>query len=99
MFKQFGEPTVATTSIAFKMGVSPGNLYYQYHTKEQIVEDLFAEFRREIEKREIERLWPRRRSARRTPRTAGSTCTSCSRRSQNIGLSIGTSTISSPAIT
>ncbi len=49
MFNQFGEPTVATTSIAFEMGISPGNLYYHYHSKEQIVADLFASFRREIE--------------------------------------------------
>ena len=49
MFNQFGEPTVAATSIAFEMGISPGNLYYHYHSKDQIVADLFAEFRREIE--------------------------------------------------
>ena len=49
MFNEFGEPTVATTSIAFEMGISPGNLYYHYHSKEVIVADLFAEFRREIE--------------------------------------------------
>ncbi len=49
MFNQFGEPTVATTSIAFEMGISPGNLYYHYNSKEAIVADLFAEFRREIE--------------------------------------------------
>src|SRR5271165_6814532 len=49
MFNQFGEPTVAATSIALEMGISPGNLYYHYHSKEEIVADLFAEFRREIE--------------------------------------------------
>ncbi len=49
MFNEFGEPSVATTSIAFEMGISPGNLYYHYHSKEEIVADLFAEFRREIE--------------------------------------------------
>lgn len=49
MFNEFGEPTVATTSIAFEMGISPGNLYYHYHSKEQILADLFANFRREIE--------------------------------------------------
>jgi AcrR family transcriptional regulator len=49
MFNEFGEPTVATTSIAFEMGISPGNLYYHYHSKEAIIADLFAEFRREIE--------------------------------------------------
>ncbi len=49
MFNQYGEPTVAATSIALEMGISPGNLYYHYHSKEQIVADLFAGFRREIE--------------------------------------------------
>ena len=49
MFNTFGEPSVATTSIAVEMGISPGNLYYHYHSKEAIVADLFAEFRREIE--------------------------------------------------
>src|SRR5271157_6613891 len=49
MFNQFGEPTVATTSIAFEMDISPGNLYYHVHSKEQIVADLFAAFRHEIE--------------------------------------------------
>jgi AcrR family transcriptional regulator len=51
MFNAFGEPSVATTSIAFEMGISPGNLYYHYRSKEEIVASLFAEFRREIETR------------------------------------------------
>ncbi|RBP02703.1 TetR family transcriptional regulator [Roseiarcus fermentans] len=49
MFNELGEPTVATTSIAIEMGISPGNLYYHYRSKEAIVQDLFAQFRREIE--------------------------------------------------
>ncbi len=49
MFNEFGEPSVATTSIAFEMGISPGNLYYHYHSKEAIVADIFAAYRREIE--------------------------------------------------
>ena len=49
LFNQMGEPSVAATSIAFEMGISPGNLYYHYRSKEEIVEDLFAAFRREIE--------------------------------------------------
>ena len=49
MFNEAGEPSVATTSIAFEMGISPGNLYYHYHSKEAIVADIFAEYRREIE--------------------------------------------------
>jgi len=49
MFNAQGEPSVATTSIAFEMGISPGNLYYHYKSKEAIVADLFVVFRREIE--------------------------------------------------
>jgi len=49
MFNEFGEHSVATTSIAFEMGISPGNLYYHYHSKDEIVRDLFDQFRREIE--------------------------------------------------
>src|SRR5208282_2458197 len=40
MFNQFGKPTVTTPSIAFEMGISPGNLHYHYHSKEAIVADL-----------------------------------------------------------
>ena len=49
MFNETGEPSVATTAIAFEMGISPGNLYYHYHSKEAIVADLFTAFRHEIE--------------------------------------------------
>src|SRR5271165_943523 len=49
MFNELGEPAVAATSIALEMGISPGNLYYHYHSKEAIVAALFAAFRQEIE--------------------------------------------------
>jgi AcrR family transcriptional regulator len=49
LFNDLGEPAVATTAIAIEMGISPGNLYYHYHSKEKIVDDLFAAYRAEIE--------------------------------------------------
>jgi len=49
MFNAFGERAVATTAIAVEMGISPGNLYYHFRSKEQIVDGLFDQFRRDIE--------------------------------------------------
>ncbi len=48
LFNRYGEPSVTATSIAADIGISHGNLQYHYPSKEKIVEDLFAEFRREI---------------------------------------------------
>ncbi len=49
MFNGYGEPAVTTAAIALEMGISPGNLYYHYKSKEKIVEDLVTGFRHEID--------------------------------------------------
>lgn len=48
LFNRFGEPSVSVSAIAADIGISHGNLYYHYPSKEKIVEDLFRDFRRDI---------------------------------------------------
>jgi len=48
-FNRFGEPNVSTTVIAAELGISPGNLYYHYPAKEQLINALFDRYAAELQ--------------------------------------------------
>jgi AcrR family transcriptional regulator len=45
LFNRFGEPNVSTTLISNELGISPGNLYYHYPAKEELVNALFTQYK------------------------------------------------------
>ncbi|MGP1628992.1 MAG: TetR/AcrR family transcriptional regulator [Giesbergeria sp.] len=48
LFNRFGEPNVSTTLISAELRISPGNLYYHYPAKEELINSLFERYERTL---------------------------------------------------
>ena len=46
LFNRFGEPNVSTTLISAELSISPGNLYYHYPAKDELINALFDRYER-----------------------------------------------------
>ncbi|MGI5308171.1 TetR/AcrR family transcriptional regulator [Rheinheimera sp. WS51] len=51
LFNQVGERQVTTNHIAAHLGISPGNLYYHFRNKEDIIRQIFKEYAKLLEQR------------------------------------------------
>jgi AcrR family transcriptional regulator len=48
LFNRFGEPNVSTTLISAELGISPGNLYYHYPAKDELINALFGRYEAQL---------------------------------------------------
>jgi AcrR family transcriptional regulator len=48
LFNRFGEPNVSTTLISAELNISPGNLYYHYPAKDELINALFDRYERAL---------------------------------------------------
>ncbi|WKB54789.1 TetR/AcrR family transcriptional regulator [Eleftheria terrae] len=49
LFNRFGEPNVSTTLISAELNISPGNLYYHYPAKDELINSLFDRYERALD--------------------------------------------------
>ena len=65
LFNRFGEPNVSTTLILAELNISPGNLYYHYPAKDELINTLFDRYERALDEllnagdevRDVEDAW------------------------------------------
>lgn len=48
LFNRFGEPNVSTTLISAELNISPGNLYYHYPAKDELVNSLYGRYEKAL---------------------------------------------------
>jgi AcrR family transcriptional regulator len=48
LFNRYGEPNVSTTLISAELGISPGNLYYHYPAKDELINALFDRYEKAL---------------------------------------------------
>ena len=48
LFNRFGEPNVSTTLISAELGISPGNLYYHYPAKDELINTLYTRYEQSL---------------------------------------------------